>query len=162
MEFCCRVSQRETLKHLTHLIEEPAITPSKTHPVFSGESSIHQSTSETTKAVKDCERCESSQQKASVKPSAGDGHLFTTVVQHYSCASYPPNWHHPLSLAISHWEIQRGKSSENEGIKTQEASKSKTSQSQKTDSTLRVKSVLPESLPLRCPSPHMHRSNLLQ
>ncbi|XP_076126960.1 uncharacterized protein C5orf34 homolog [Alosa pseudoharengus] len=164
LEFCCRVSQRE--RHLTHQIEESSITQS--HPVSSGDKSVYKSTSKAIKRVKDHGSCESSQQKGPIKPITvgesqpaipGNGYLFTTVVQHHSCASYPTNWHHPLSLAISHWKTQNGESSENRSMNTQEASTSKTCQAPKTDGTLGLKSILPESLPLRCPSPHMHRWN---
>ncbi|XP_062399864.1 uncharacterized protein C5orf34 homolog [Sardina pilchardus] len=167
VEFCCRVSQKESPKHLTHQIEESSMTPSR--PVSSGEKSVSKSTSEAIKRVEDHRSCESSQQKGHIKPITvgesqsarpGNGYLFTTVVQHHSCASYPTNCHHPLSLAINHWKTQNGESSENLSTNTQEASTSKTCQASKADGTLGpIRSILPESLPLRCPSPHMHRWN---
>lgn len=167
MEFNCRFSQRESEKYLTHLTDGSSLAQTNTHPASSGRSSLFPSTSETAKVGKDHGSCESSQQKGPIQPNrveqsrftrSGNGYLFTTVVQHHSCASYPPHWHHPLSLAISLWKTQHAESGENATMMIpEESSRSGTCQSSNVDSTDGVKSILPESLPLRCPSPHTHR-----
>ncbi|KAL2091723.1 hypothetical protein ACEWY4_011521 [Coilia grayii] len=160
VEFCCRASQTEITTHLMTLLEEPSTSHNKTHQV-------HQSTTEN-KTAKDGEVCKSSPKNGPVNPSAivetqgarpGHGYLFTTVVQHHSCASYSSNWHHPLALAISQWKTQQEKPTENRSVKTLQACNSQTCQSPSTDVPLGVKAIIPQALPLRCNSPHMHRWN---
>lgn len=163
MEFNCRCSQRQSEKNLAYLTDGSARAQNSSNPASSVGSYVCPSTSDTTKAGKVHGSCESSQQTGPMQLSSveefkfarhGNGYLFTTVIQHHSCASYPPHWHHPLSIAISLWKTQHG---ENETMNSEEASKSRTCQSSNLDDTHGVKSILPESLPLRCPSPHMHR-----
>lgn len=166
MEFNCRCSQRESEKHPTFQTDESVRGQSSTNPASSVGSYVCPSTSETTKVGKDRGSFESSQQGGPIQfnlveelrfGTPGNGCLYTTVTQHNSCASYPPHWHHPLSVAISLWRTQHGESGQNQTMNSEKASKSRTCQSSNIDYTCGLKSILPEPLPLRCLSPHMHR-----
>ncbi|XP_063050631.1 uncharacterized protein C5orf34 homolog isoform X2 [Engraulis encrasicolus] len=157
VEFYCMASQREGLKHS---VEEYSSNQNKTHMA-------HLSTTRTDEVTRDGEP-NGCTKNGPVIPSTtmetqnarpGQGYLFTTVVQHHSCASYPPKWHYPLTLAIRQWRTQQENPTENGSVATPEAFDSQTCQTPCTDVTPGVKSSLPESLPLRCNSPHMHRWN---
>ncbi|XP_028312803.1 uncharacterized protein C5orf34 homolog isoform X1 [Gouania willdenowi] len=73
----------------------------------------------------------------------------TTVVQHHSCYTVPSMWVYPLSLARYYWTAHV--SDAEDGAET-------TSKAHKPDiSSEARRSLLPQALPLTCPSPHLHR-----
>ncbi|KAM8865635.1 uncharacterized protein C5orf34 homolog isoform 1-T1 [Synchiropus picturatus] len=70
----------------------------------------------------------------------------TTVVQHHSCLSVPPAWHHPLSLARTH----RSEPTGDDAHRT-------TDEIEASGPTFERNSSLPVALPLTCSAPHRHR-----
>ncbi|KAM9810982.1 LOW QUALITY PROTEIN: uncharacterized protein C5orf34 homolog [Neosynchiropus ocellatus] len=79
-------------------------------------------------------------------PQLEGSYQSTTVVQHHSCLSVPPAWHHPLSLAQTHKSEPTG----DDALRTSD-------EIEASGPTFERNSSLPLALPLTCPSPHRHR-----
>nr|XP_061804450.1 uncharacterized protein C5orf34 homolog [Nerophis lumbriciformis] len=78
-----------------------------------------------------------------------------TVVQHHSCHRIAPSWCYPLSLARHHWTARVSILGDSEEDQTRS---SKTGQIlNRTDLAIEERRfLLPQALPLICPSPHLH------
>lgn len=75
--------------------------------------------------------------------------VYTRVIQQYSRVLYPQLWCYPLSLAFKLWESQNTKNGQDiKGLTDREDGQT---------SQTGLKTHLPKSLPLKCPSPHQHR-----
>ncbi|KAL0979142.1 hypothetical protein UPYG_G00181290 [Umbra pygmaea] len=89
------------------------------------------------------------------QPQPGDRFQSTTVFQHHSVSSVPPVWHYPLSLAQYHRTHERNRETAEE-TKEERDQKDRTVKTSGTHREERL-SRLPQVLPIRCPSPHLHR-----
>ncbi|XP_049618054.1 uncharacterized protein C5orf34 homolog isoform X2 [Syngnathus scovelli] len=78
-----------------------------------------------------------------------------TVIQHHSCHAVAPHWCYPLSLARRHWTTRVSNIDDDREEQTEH---SKADQILNTpDSGVAARRfLLPEALPLICPSPHFH------
>ncbi|XP_067087546.1 uncharacterized protein C5orf34 homolog [Osmerus mordax] len=74
------------------------------------------------------------------------------VVQHHSCCSVPGEWAYPLGLALAHWASCGAGAGVEGGQGTMEVPNPPSEKGRR--------STLPQALPLRCPSPHLHRWKL--
>ncbi|KAG7247072.1 hypothetical protein CRUP_016602 [Coryphaenoides rupestris] len=87
----------------------------------------------------------------------------TSVVQHHSCSSVAPMWRYPLSVARRYRAAaaahrNRVTPGDPAGEESDGATKLKEEEEEEED---RRRCPVPEALPLRCPSPHQHRSDTL-
>ncbi|XP_042344584.1 uncharacterized protein C5orf34 homolog [Plectropomus leopardus] len=94
---------------------------------------------------------------STTQPKPEEMHQSTTVVQHHSCCAVDPIWCYPLSLAHHLWTARLSKPeeirAEGNGDLTQEHRRVNTTDISITER----RSLLPQALPLTCPSPHWHR-----
>ncbi|XP_061116879.1 uncharacterized protein C5orf34 homolog [Conger conger] len=156
VEFLCRASQTE-VRGAVH--QDPEIEPVSKHVKSQDSSTAGDLCSQNTAGTVRLSGVKENGPDTS-KAQARQGHLYSRVVQHHSCACPPPVWTYPLSLALSLCDSQQRKPSEHTAEEGLEAAAGAPGSSPGQSVSRGERCRLPEALPLTCPTPHQHRWNL--
>ncbi|XP_077377153.1 uncharacterized protein C5orf34 homolog isoform X2 [Festucalex cinctus] len=159
VEYACRFSQ-PVFQHPQHLNKDPECIPDNQQKY--AKSLTHLAAECPQSSSDDIQEVHQEGGKGSSSPRMNideakpeEKYQSITLVQHHSCHSVAPHWCYPLSLALRHWTARFSKPGEDaeEQIRHSEAYQILNT------SDLGVEErqlLLPQALPLICPSPHIH------
>ncbi|XP_077417422.1 uncharacterized protein C5orf34 homolog isoform X2 [Vanacampus margaritifer] len=159
VEYACRFSQ-PVLQHPQDLNTDPECIPDSQQKhasslTYLGAECLQSPRNDIQEVHQEGEKRSCSPRITPVEAKPEEKYQSITLVQHHSCLAVAPHWCYPLSLARRHWigRVSKPGDDGEEQARHSEAGKNLNT------SDLGVEErqfLLPQTLPLICPSPHFH------